>query len=58
MTGQILIVDDEAAIRRLVHGAVERAGYSASEAATGAEALTAARNRHLPASRTRRDSTP
>lgn len=43
MTGQILIVDDEAAIRRLVRGAVERAGYSASEATTGAEALTAAR---------------
>lgn len=42
MTGQILIVDDEPAIRRLVRGAVERAGYSASEAATAAEALTEA----------------
>lgn len=42
MTRQILIVDDEAAIRRLVRGAVERAGYSASEAETAAEALTAA----------------
>lgn len=43
MTGQILIVDDEPAIRRLVRGAVERAGYSASEAATAAEALIEAR---------------
>ena len=43
MTAQILIVDDEAAIRRLVRGAVERAGLSAEEAATASEALTAAR---------------
>jgi len=43
MTGRILIVDDEAAIRRLVRGAVERAGDTVSEAATAAEALTAAR---------------
>ena len=43
MTGQILIVDDESAIRRLVRGAVERAGFTVSEAATAAEALTAAR---------------
>ena len=43
MTAQILIVDDEPAIRRLVRGAVERAGYDTSEAATAAEALTAAR---------------
>lgn len=43
MTGQILIVDDEPAIRRLVRGAVERAGYSVTEAATAAEALTEAR---------------
>lgn len=42
MTGQILIVDDEPAIRRLVRGAVERAGYMVGEAATAAEALTAA----------------
>ena len=43
MTAQILIVDDEPAIRRLVRGAVERAGLSVEEAATAAEALTAAR---------------
>ena len=42
MTAQILIVDDEPAIRRLVRGAVERAGYGVAEAATAAEALTAA----------------
>ncbi|MET3762792.1 response regulator [Sphingomonas sp. AAP5] len=43
MTGQILIVDDEAAIRRLVRGAIERGGLSAEEAANAAEALTCAR---------------
>ncbi len=43
MTARILIVDDEAAIRRLVRGAVERAGYTVSEAATAAEALAEAR---------------
>lgn len=43
MTAQILIVDDEAAIRRLVRGAVERAGLTADEAATAHDALTAAR---------------
>ena len=43
MTAQILIVDDEAAIRRLVRGAVERAGLSVDEAATAADALSAAR---------------
>ena len=43
MTAQILIVDDEAAIRRLVRGAVERSGMSTEEAATAADALTAAR---------------
>ncbi len=43
MTGRILIVDDEAAIRRLVRGAVERAGYTVSEAATAADALAQAR---------------
>lgn len=42
MTGRILIVDDEAAIRRLVRGAVERAGFTVSEAATAAEAMTLA----------------
>ena len=39
MTGNILIVDDEAAIRRLVRSAVERAGHVVSEAATAADAL-------------------
>jgi two-component system KDP operon response regulator KdpE len=43
MTGRILIVDDEPAIRRLVRGAVERAGYSVSEAANAADALSSAR---------------
>ena len=42
MTAQILIVDDEAAIRRLVRGAVERAGMTVDEAATAADALAAA----------------
>ncbi|MDY7524303.1 response regulator [Sphingomonas sp. 10B4] len=43
MTGQILIVDDETAIRRLVRGAIERGGLTADEAGTAAEALTFAR---------------
>ncbi len=43
MTGRILIVDDEPAIRRLVRGAVERAGYTVSEAGTAADGLTKAR---------------
>ena len=43
MSARILIVDDEPAIRRLVRGAVERAGFSASETGTAAEALTEAR---------------
>lgn len=43
MTAQILIVDDEPAIRRLVRGAAERAGFTVSEAATGADALVMAR---------------
>jgi two-component system, OmpR family, KDP operon response regulator KdpE len=42
MTARILIVDDEPAIRRLVRGAVERAGYAVGEAANAADALTAA----------------
>lgn len=42
MTGQILIVDDEPAIRRLVRGAVERAGFGVAEAANAADALAAA----------------
>jgi two-component system KDP operon response regulator KdpE len=39
MTAQILIVDDEPAIRRLVRGAVERAGFAVAEAVNAAEAL-------------------
>jgi two-component system, OmpR family, KDP operon response regulator KdpE len=39
MTAQILIVDDEAAIRRLVRGAVERAGLNVDEAETAKGAL-------------------
>jgi len=42
MTAQILIVDDEPAIRRLVRGAVERAGFGVAEAANAAEALAGA----------------
>lgn len=43
MNGQILIVDDEPAIRRLVRGAIERAGMTATDAANAAEALSFAR---------------
>ena len=43
MTGRILIVDDEPAIRRLLRAALERAGHSVEEVSTGAQALTAAR---------------
>ena len=42
MMGQILIVDDEPAIRRLVRGAVERAGFGVIEAANAADALAVA----------------
>ena len=44
MTGlkqTILVVDDEAAIRRLIRLALERAGYAVSQAATAQEALNA-----------------
>lgn len=43
MTAQVLIVDDEPAIRRLIRGAVERAGHGADEAATAGEAMAAAK---------------
>ncbi len=43
MTAQILVVDDEPAIRRLVRGAVERFGLTVAEAANAAEAQTLAR---------------
>ncbi|MEQ1725684.1 MAG: response regulator transcription factor [Sphingopyxis sp.] len=42
MTAQILIVDDEPSIRRLVRGAMERAGFRVDEAATAAEGLSKA----------------
>lgn len=40
MNEQILIIDDEPAIRRLVRGALERAGMTVAEAANAAEALS------------------
>ncbi|HEX8446106.1 MAG TPA: response regulator [Sphingomonas sp.] len=43
MTGQILIIDDEGAIRRLLRGAIERVGMRVDEAATATEGLTLAR---------------
>ena len=43
MTGRILIIDDEAAIRRLVRGAVGRAGHTVGEAETAASGLAEAR---------------
>lgn len=43
MTAPILIIDDEPAIRRLVRGALERAGHRVDEAATAAEGLALAR---------------
>jgi two-component system, OmpR family, KDP operon response regulator KdpE len=42
MTAQILVVDDEPAIRRLVRGAVERAGFGVDEVSTASDALVAA----------------
>lgn len=43
MSGQrILIVDDEAPIRRLLRGALERAGYRVAEGETAREALSLA----------------
>jgi len=39
---KILIVEDDAHIRRLLRVAIERAGYAAGEAATAREALTLA----------------
>lgn len=44
MNARILVVDDEAAIRRLVRGALERSGFTVAEAATAAEALGSARH--------------
>ena len=42
MSPRILIIDDEPAIRRLVRGALERAGESVAEAGTAAEGLSLA----------------
>jgi two-component system, OmpR family, KDP operon response regulator KdpE len=39
-TPRILVVEDDAHIRRLLRVAIERAGYAAGEAATGREALS------------------
>ena len=45
MSGQnILIVDDELHIRRLLHGTLARASYDVIEARTGREAIEMARN--------------
>lgn len=44
VTPPVLIIDDELAIRRLVRGALERGGFACAEAATAAEALSAARH--------------
>ncbi len=41
---RVLVVDDEAAIRRLIRGALERAGYEVLEAADASEALHAAKS--------------
>lgn len=43
MTAQILVVDDEPAIRRLVRGAIERSGLTVDEAKNAQEALALAR---------------
>lgn len=39
MSEQILVVDDEAAVRRIVRSVLEEAGYRVVDAATGEEAL-------------------
>ncbi len=43
MTAPILIIDDEPAIRRLVRGALERAGHGVDDAANAADGLALAR---------------
>jgi DNA-binding response OmpR family regulator len=42
--GIVLVVDDDAGFRELVTGTLARAGYRANEAASGEEALEAARH--------------
>jgi DNA-binding response OmpR family regulator len=44
--GTVLVVDDDAAFRELVGGILGRAGYRVTEAASGEEALEAARLDH------------
>ncbi len=43
MTAPVLIIDDEPAIRRLVRGALERAGHMVDDAATATDGLALAR---------------
>jgi two-component system KDP operon response regulator KdpE len=43
MSAAILVIDDEPAIRRLVRGALERAGHVVEDAATAADGLALAR---------------
>ncbi|KQR84652.1 response regulator transcription factor [Sphingomonas sp. Leaf343] len=43
MSAKILVVDDEASIRRLLRNTLERAGYAVVEAADGRDALLRAR---------------
>jgi len=42
MAAKVLVIDDEAAIRRLLRNTLERAGYAVVEARNGGEALTEA----------------
>jgi two-component system KDP operon response regulator KdpE len=46
MPAKILVVDDEAAIRRLLRNTLERAGYEVVEAGTAREAISTAAAQH------------
>lgn len=46
MTAKILVIDDDAAIRRLLRNTLERAGYRVVEARDGRDALTQAAAEH------------
>jgi two-component system KDP operon response regulator KdpE len=46
MPAKILVVDDEAAIRRLLRNTLERAGYSVVEAGTARDAIAVAAAQH------------